>query len=71
MSNHNICFHGEIIKISILFGCKKHLIWSYDISSVLNNTSLFVVKWIPTSLPLCYFCHIRSFFFFQQNGSDI
>ena len=29
MSTHNICFHGEIIKLSILLDWKKHLIKSY------------------------------------------
>ena len=29
MSTHNICFHGEVRKISILLDWKKHLIKSY------------------------------------------
>ena len=34
MSIHNICFHGEIRKISTIFGKKKKcLIWSYVIVS--------------------------------------
>ena len=28
MSTHNICFHGEIRKISIIFGCKKENVLS-------------------------------------------
>ena len=28
MSTHNICFHGEIEKISILLGLKMYLMWS-------------------------------------------
>ena len=27
--HHSICFHGEIRKISVLFGWKMHFIWSY------------------------------------------
>ena len=30
MSTHNICFHQEIRKILILFGCIKRLIKSYE-----------------------------------------
>ena len=30
MSTHNICFHGEIRKISAFFGWKKRLICCYD-----------------------------------------
>ena len=29
MITHNICIHGEIRKILIIFGLKKHLIKSY------------------------------------------
>ena len=29
ISTHNICFNGEIRKISVLFGWKKHLNWRY------------------------------------------
>ena len=35
--NHNICFYGEVRKISILFHRKKHLIWSYELQKIKNN----------------------------------
>ena len=31
MSNHNICFGGEIRKNISIFGGKMYLIWKYDI----------------------------------------
>ena len=34
MSTHNICFHGEIRQLSIVFGREKHLISSYAESEV-------------------------------------
>ena len=35
MSTHNVCFHGEIRKISILLDLKKHVIRAM-ISNLLN-----------------------------------
>ena len=32
MSTHNICFHGEIRKLSAFFGLKKRPICCYDLS---------------------------------------
>ena len=37
MSTHNACFHGEIRKISVLFGWKKCHIWSYDRQIVMTQ----------------------------------
>ena len=36
MSTHNICFHGEIRKISILLDRKKHLSNGYDFSTYIG-----------------------------------
>ena len=37
MSTHNICFHGEIRKISAFFQMKKVLISCYEIVEELNE----------------------------------
>ena len=38
MGTHNIYFHGEIRKRSVLIGRKKRLIWSYEIRVFLIYT---------------------------------
>ena len=47
MSTHNICFRGEIRKISVLFGRKNGFIWSYDYKFVFLCVAMTVidVKW--------------------------
>ena len=44
MSTHNIRFCGEIRKLSILFGPKEGLIWSYGLAITLFGVSR--LKWV-------------------------
>ena len=41
MSTHNICFYGQVGKISTILGWKKHFIVSYDTE---RNSSRSVLK---------------------------
>ena len=55
MSTYNICFHGEIRKISILLDQKKHLIKSCDIHVLMYKKDLNTTKNVQADLILPYF----------------
>ena len=52
-STQNICFHKEIRKISVLFGCKMSLIWSFDIMTTFSCCNQFKYKYIKNLPILC------------------
>ena len=62
MITHNVCFHGEIRKISAFFGSKKHLICCYAVTWNYADT-LFSRATVPffkisTSIALMYNMHM-------------
>ena len=44
MSTYKICFHGQIRKLSTIFGWKKYLIWSFVLHLAPNKAFLFTNK---------------------------